>query len=100
MGYQVIFLSTLTDFLKLRKQSVLLTGQLSSWLNAETGKSQGSIFVSLLFLIYINNLSDGLTKNGWLFADSVSLFSVGDKKSFSVFKLLGKSVENNLQPWP
>ena len=68
--------TTLTDFLKLRKQRVVLNGQLSSWSNIETGVPQGSILGPLLFLIYINDLSDGLTTNARLFADNVSLFSV------------------------
>ena len=69
-------LSTLPDFLKLRKQMVVLNGQLSLWSNIETDVPQGSIFGPLLFLIYINDLSDGLTANARLFADDVSLFSV------------------------
>ena len=67
-------LSTLTDFLKLRKQRVLLNGQLSSWSKIETGVPQGSILGPLLFLIYINNLSDSSTANARLFADEVLLF--------------------------
>ena len=43
--------------------------------NVETRISQGSILGSLFFLIYINDLSDGLTSNPKLFADT-SLFSV------------------------
>ena len=69
-------LSTLHDFLKLRKQMVVLNGQLSLWSNIETDVPQGSILGPLLFLIYINDLSDGLTANARLFADDVSLFSV------------------------
>ena len=67
-------LSTLTDFLTLRKQRVVLNGQLSSWSNIESGVPQGSILGPLLFLIYINDLSEGLTTNAKLFADDVSLF--------------------------
>ena len=76
-------LSTLTYFLKLRKQRVALNGQLSSWSNNKTGVPQGSILSPLLFLIYINNLSDGLTTNARLFADGVSLFSVVDSINVS-----------------
>ena len=67
-------LSTLTDFLKLRKQRVVLIGQLSSWSNIETGVPQGSTLGPLLFLIYINNFSDVLTTNARLFANDVLLF--------------------------
>ena len=86
-------LSTLTDFLKLRKQRVVLNGQLSSWSNIETGVPQGSALGPLLFLIYINNLLDGLTTNARLFADDVSLFSVADNINLSATNLnsdLGK----------
>ena len=64
-------LSTLTDFLKLRKQRVVLNGKLSSWSNIESGIPQGSIFGPLLFFIYINNLSEGLATNARLFADDI-----------------------------
>ena len=37
---------------------------------------QGSILGPLFFLIYINDLSDGLTSNQQLFRDDTSLFSV------------------------
>ena len=67
-------LSTLTDFLTFRKQRVVLNGQLSSWCNIESGVPQGSILGPLLFLIYINDLSEGLTTNAKLFADDVLLF--------------------------
>ena len=66
---------------------MVLNGQLSSWSNIETGVPQGSILGPLLFLIYINDLSDGLTTNARLFADDVSLFSVVDKINFSATNL-------------
>ena len=75
--------STLTDFLEVRKQRVVLNGQLSSWPNIETGVPQGSILGPLLFSIYINDLSDGLTTNVRLFADDVSLFFVVDNINLS-----------------
>ena len=65
-------LSILTDFFNLRKQRVVLIGQLSSYSNIETSISQGSILGRLLFLI------DGPKTNARLFADDASLFSVVD----------------------
>ena len=66
---------------------MVLNGQLSSWYNIETGVPQGSILDSLLFLTYINDLSDGLTTNARLFADDVSLFSVVDNINLSATNL-------------
>ena len=59
-----------------RKQRVTLNGQFSSWTSIEAGVPQASILGPLLFLIYINDLSDDLMSNIKLFADDTSLFSV------------------------
>ena len=72
MEYQV----TLKHFLTNRKQRVVLNGKSSSWTNVKAGVPQGSILGPLLFLIYINDLADGLSSNTKLFADDTSLFSV------------------------
>ena len=69
-------LHVLSNFLSNRKQRVVLNGQKSSWTNVHAGVPQGSIVGPLLFLIYINDLSDNLTSNAKLFADDTSLFSV------------------------
>ena len=66
----------LSDFLRNRKQRVTLNGQSSSWTNFNDRVPQGSILGPLLFLIYINDLPDGLSSNAKLFADDTSLFSV------------------------
>ena len=60
-----------------RKQRAVLNGQVSTWENINTGVvPQGSTLGPLLFLIYINDLTEGLTTNAKLFADDTSLFSV------------------------
>ena len=65
----------------------MLNGQLSSWYKIEAGIPQGSILGPLLFLVYINDLSDSLTTNASLFADDVSLFSVVDNINLSATNL-------------
>ena len=69
-------LNIITDFLSFRKQRVVLNGQASPWVSIEAGVPQGSILGPLLFLIYINDLSDNLSTTAKLFADDTSLFSI------------------------
>ena len=57
-------------------KDVVLNGQFSSWANVDTGVPQGSILGPLLFLIYINDLTNDLSSSAKLFADDTSLFSV------------------------
>ena len=71
----VELLHILSDFLSNRKQRVVLNGQNSSWNNVHAGVPQESILGPLLFLIYINDLSENCTSNTKLIADT-SLFSV------------------------
>ena len=76
-------LKLLKSYLKDRQQRVLLNGQTSSWKNVLAGVPQGSVLGPLLFLIYINDLPDGLTSICKIFADDTSLFSkaINKKKS-------------------
>ena len=69
-------INILQDFLHNRKQGVVLNGQCSSWADVNAGVPQRSIFEPLLFLTYINDLSDGLKSECKLLADVTSLFSV------------------------
>ena len=64
------------DFLKNRKQRVVLNGQFSLWADVDAGVLQGSILGPLLFLIYINDLTNDLSSSAKLFPDDTSLFSV------------------------
>ena len=62
------------DYLNNRKQRVVLNGMESSWESINSGVPQGSVLGPLLFLIYINDLTDNISSNMRLFADDSSLF--------------------------
>ena len=69
-------LKLLREFLYCRKQRVVLNGQNTIFENGNVGVAQGTILGPLLLLIYINDLSSGMSSNCKLFADVTSLFSV------------------------
>ena len=77
----------MASFLKDRKQRVVPNGENSTWVNAEVEVSQGSILGPLLFLIYMNDLSENLVSNPKLFVDDKSLFSVIFGKDLSAKNL-------------
>ena len=66
------FASYLTD----RSQRVVIDGEMSSCLPVLSGVPQGSILGPLLFLLYINDISNNLTPNSKiaLFADDAKIF--------------------------
>ena len=65
----------LCSYLHERNQKVVFSGQISSWKFIKSGVPQGSVLDPLLFLIYINSLSDSILFNCKMFADDTSLFS-------------------------
>ena len=54
-------LKFLRGFLCCRKQQVVLNGQNSSWENVNAEVPQGSILGQLLFIVHIDNLSNGVS---------------------------------------
>lgn len=64
------------DYLSNRKQRVCIKGVASSWKNVTAGVPQGSILGPTLFLIYINDIVNGLGCNIRLFADDTTLYII------------------------
>ena len=63
------------NYLKNRQQRVVLNGVESNWKNIYAGVPQGSVLGPLLFIIYINDLTDNISSDMRLFADDSSLFT-------------------------
>ena len=68
-GVSENLLNWLTSFLSDRSQQVVLNGVLSSSCKIASGVLQGSVLSPVLFLIYINDIADGIQSNLCLFAD-------------------------------
>ena len=67
-------LALLKNYLESRNQRVVLNGVASEWEQILSGVPQGSVLGPLLFLIFINDLTDNIESNMRLFADDSSLF--------------------------
>ena len=83
VGVSGQLLNLLENYLTNRHQRVLLNGQNSAWAPVLAGVPQGSILGPPLFLIYINDLPNGLKANAKLFADDTSLFVIVKDKQES-----------------
>ena len=66
-----------------RRQRVVVDGEVSSWKSVLSGVPQGSVLGPILFLVYINDLEEGVTGKILKFADDTKLFTktkeIGDK---------------------
>ena len=63
------------NYLKNRFQRVVLNGTESNWKKLHSGVPQGSVLGPLLFLVYINDLTDNISSHMRLFADDSSIFT-------------------------
>ena len=64
------------NYLSNREQRVALNGMFSEWGKINSGVPQGSVLGPLLFLVYINDLEEGIKSQIKFFADDTSLFSI------------------------
>ena len=75
-GIEGKLLNLFESYLTNRKQRVVLNGMESNWGDIRAGVPQGSVLGPLLFLIYINDLEEGILSHVKFFADDTSLFSI------------------------
>jgi len=69
-------INLLTNYLRNRKQRVVLNGNYSEFQPILSGVPQGSVLGPLLFLVYINDLEKGIKSSVKFFADDTMLFSI------------------------
>ena len=70
-----------------RLQRVIIKGQESTLLPITAGVPQGSILGPLLFLIFINDLPQGIESNVDLFADDTSILDIVDNPTSTANKM-------------
>ena len=80
-------LNLMQDSSSLQQQRVVLNWQTSSCENFLSGVPKNSVLGSLLFLIYISDISEEITSICILFADDTSLFSVVKNDKLSQINL-------------
>jgi len=78
----------IADWLRERKQRVVVNGYCSDWLAVESGVPQGSVLGPLLFLIYVNDIEDGIESKVLKFADDIKILrEVSTKVDVETLKL-------------
>ena len=74
VGVRNNLLTWFQDYLRNRKQAVVLHGSISEYRNVSAGVPQGSVLGPLLFLIYINDIVVNIESTIKLFADDTSMY--------------------------
>ena len=73
-GIQGNLLKWIKNFLIGRQQKVILNGSSSKWINVTSGVPQGSVLGPLLFILYVNDITDGVQSTLEMFADDSKLY--------------------------
>ena len=66
--------SWINSFLSNRRQRVCVRGSFSEWSQVISGVPQGSVLGPILFILYINDLSEQIQSSLWTFADDTKIY--------------------------
>ena len=81
IGIEGSAIKIIQSFLENREQRVAIDGFSSDWGQISAGVPQGSILGPLLFLIYINDITEIVSSDIRLFADDTFIFRIADQQS-------------------
>ena len=101
-GIQGNILGVISSYLSDRWQCVLINGQFSDWLKILAGVPQGSVLGSLLFLMFINDITTVVTNcNVRLFANDTCLFTTvkDHRESAELINQDLKSIKESAKQW-
>ena len=73
-GVKCKLLRWIEEFLTGRQQCVLVNGEKSSYGHVTSGIPQGTVLGPLLFVVYINDILENISSDGFLFADDTKIF--------------------------
>lgn len=76
LGIDGKVLSWIRSFLADRFHQVRIRKECSGWLPVHSGVPQGSVLGPVLFLVYVNDLTDSLESTASLFADDAKIYRV------------------------
>ena len=97
LGIQSPLLQWFESYLRNRKQRVVIEGQCSDRRTINSGVPQGSVLGPLLFLIYINDITDNLASLPLIYADDTTLPEIVDDPAASAGRL--NSLLNKIAMW-
>ena len=78
-GIRGYLLKWIKNFLIGRQQKVILNGSSSKWIEVTSGVPQGSVLGPLLFILYVNDITNGVQSTIEMFADDSKLYRIIQK---------------------
>ena len=87
LGIEGNLFDWLCNYLDQRRIRAVINGQTPPWIHTNAGVPQGSILGPLLFLVFVNDITDNIESDIHLFADDTSLMEIIDNHVQSYAKL-------------